>query len=67
MRILKNKAVMAIVIIAVISAILSVIAGTGTNPVTNTLNTLASPIQNLFAAALRPVHNHVELLDEMKI
>ena len=66
MRILKNKAVMAIVIIAVISAILSVIAGTGTNPVTNTLNTLASPIQNLFAAALRPVHNHVELLDEMK-
>ncbi len=66
MRFLKNKTVALVVTVLVVTVALGIVAKTGNNVITNTLNTLSMPVQELFAAILRPIDEHLNLLDEMK-
>lgn len=66
MRFYKNKFFLSAVTVAVLTVSLGIISKTGSNPVTDFLNTVSTPVQSMLAALLRPIKEHVVMLDEMK-
>lgn len=66
MRFFKNKFFKGIALVAVITLVLGIISNFKNNAVTNLLNTLSTPVQSLFSAALRPINEHFTTMDEMK-
>lgn len=66
MRFFKNKIVIGVVGVLVITVILGVISTFNNNFITNTLNTVITPFQSGVSKVLNPIKEHFALLDEMK-
>ena len=66
MRFFKNKIVIGVFSLLVITVILGVVSSFKNNILTNVLNTLITPFQSGVSKVINPIKNHIALLDEMK-
>jgi len=65
-RFLKNKIFNGIVFVAAVALVFGIISSFKDNPVSNALNTIASPFQSLFSSISRPVAEHFDAVDKMR-
>ncbi len=66
MRFFKNKIVIGVLSVLVITVILGIISIFQNNFLTNILNTAITPFQSGISKIIVPIKNHITLLDEMK-
>ena len=66
MRFFKNKHFKGVAAVIIITVILAIISCFKSNFVVNTLNTLSTPVQSVFAAMIRPISQHFTMLNEME-
>lgn len=66
MRFFKNKIVIGVFSLLVITAVLGVVSSFKNNILTNVLNALITPFQSGVSKVINPIKNHIALLDEMK-
>lgn len=66
MRFFKNKHFKGVAAIIIITVILAIISCFKSNFIANTLNTLSTPVQSVFAAMIRPISQHFTMLNEME-
>ncbi len=66
MRFFKNKIILPVAAVAVITAVLGIVSKMGDNPVADFLNTISSPMQSAFSGIIKPVNNYLTLIDEME-
>ena len=66
MRFFKNKIVIGVIGVLIITVVLGIISTFENNIITNALNTLITPFQSGVSKVVNPIRNHFALLDEMK-